>query len=272
MGVSRSVRDSAALLDLSQGGGIGEPYYIAPPADSYLSEIECSPGKLRIGLMLHPQNGTRTADVVANATLNVARLLESLGHDVEEITPDLGVSWDAFVHATAQICTVNATARLNAVSAATGRPITAEILEPATFAAYQYGSRVSGTDLLAALQVRNSVTRAAGHFHQRYDILLTPTLPDLPPRLGEYNKVETSVDGLGWVAHLFQQSPFTPLANVAGLPAMSVPLSFDEKSGLPIGAQFGASFGREDVLFRLAAQLETAMPWSGRRPPVWPGA
>jgi len=271
LGVSRSVRDSAALLDAVNGGGIGEPYYITPPANSYLSELQRNPGKLKIGFMLNPPDGTRTSRVVADATLAVARYLTSLGHDVEEVTPDLGVSWDGFVHANAQFWAANAALRLNALSAATGRSVTAEILEPATFAVYEYGRRVSGIDLLAALQVRNSVTRAAGRFFQRYDIFLTPTLPDLPPRIGEYNRDETSLDGLGWVTHVFRQSPFTALSNVAGLPAMSVPLSFDGETGLPIGAQFGASFGREDILFRLAAQLEAAMPWHGRRPPVWAG-
>ncbi|MFM0093043.1 amidase [Paraburkholderia sediminicola] len=271
MGVSRSVRDSAALLDAVNGGGIGEPYYIAPPTNSYLSELQRSPGKLRIGFMLNPANGARTAAVVANATLAVARCLASLGHEVEEVTPDLGVSWDAFVHANAQFWTANAALRLDMLSAATGRLVTTEFLEPATYAVYEYGSRVSGTDLLAALQTRNTVARAAGRFFQHYDVVLTPTLPDLAPRIGEYNRVETSADGLGWIAHVLGQTPFTALANVAGLPAMSVPLSFDDETGLPIGSHFGASFGREDILFRLAAQLEAVMPWSERRPPVWAG-
>jgi amidase len=271
MGVSRTVRDSAALLDAINGGGIGEPYSIAPPADSYLSELQRDPGKLKIGVMLNPANGTRTAAVVTNATLAVARCLASLGHEVEEVALDLGVSWDAFVHANAQFWTANAAFRLDTLSAATGRSVTAEILEPATFAVYQYGTRVSATDLLAALQTRNEVTRAAGRFFQQYDVVLTPTLPGLAPRIGEYNRVETAVDGLGWIAHVFDQSPFTAWANVAGLPAMSVPLSFDDGTGLPIGAQFAANFGREDVLFRLAAQLDAAMSWSGRRPPVWAG-
>ncbi|MGO4331786.1 amidase [Cupriavidus sp. 2TAF22] len=271
-GVSRSVRDSAALLDAVTGAGIGEPYQIAPPADSYLSELQRSPGKLRIGFLLNPQNSGRTTTVVADAIRAVARSLASLGHEVEEVTPDLGVSWDSFVHANAQIWTANAAMRLNAISAATGRPVTPGILEPATFAVYEYGRRVSGTDLLEALQVRNAVTRATGKFFLGYDLLLTPTLPDLAPRIGEYNKDEGMLDGYGWIAHVLQQSPFTPLPNVAGLPAMSVPLSFDSATGLPIGSQFVAGFGREDILFRLAAQLEAAMPWQGRRPPVWAGS
>jgi amidase len=272
MGLSRTVRDSAALLDAINGGGFGEPYQIAPPARSYLSELQNSPGKLKVGLMMNPANGARTSAVVKNAILAVARLLESLGHEVEEVESYLGVSWDAFVHANAQIWTVNATSRLDTLSTITGRVVTEAILEPATYAVYQYGRRVSGTDLLTALQTRNTVTRAAGRLFGQYDVALTPTLPELAPLIGEYNRVETSVDGLGWIAHVLAQTPFTALANVAGLPAMSVPLSFDDETGLPIGAQFGAAFGREDLLFRLAAQLEVASPWSGRRPAIWAGA
>ncbi|WP_349606372.1 amidase [Cupriavidus sp. DF5525] len=270
--VSRSVRDSAVLLDAVHGGGIGEPYHIPSPAGSYLSELRQSPGRLRVGLMLHPLNGARTTPVVAQAMLDIARHLESLGHHVEHVAPDLGVSWDAFVHANAQIWTANAALRINAISSATGRAATAEMLEPATLAVYEYGNRVSGTSLLEALQVRNTVARAGGRFFQGYDIVLSPTLADLPPRIGEYNRDQATMDGLAWIAHVFRQSPFTAWANVAGLPAMSVPLSLDAATGLPIGAQFGAGFGREDILFRLAAQLEEAMPWHGRRPPVWAGA
>ncbi|RDJ98418.1 amidase [Cupriavidus lacunae] len=270
--VSRSLRDSAALLDAVNGGGIGEPYYIAQPANSYLSELQQSPGRLRIGFMPNPPDSGRTAPVVADAIFAVARCLETLGHNVEETALDLGVSWDSFVHANAQIWTANAALRLNVLSSATRRPITAEILEPATFAVYEYGCRVTATDLLAALQVRNVVSRAVGRFFQDHDIILSPTLPELPPQIGEYNKDEGSMDGLGWIAHVFRQSPFTAWSNVTGLPAMSVPLSFDGETGLPIGAQFGAGFGREDILFRLAAQLEAAMPWHARRPPVWAGA
>ncbi|MBP0595260.1 amidase [Paraburkholderia sp. LEh10] len=272
MGISRTVRDSAALLDAIQGGSVGEPYYIAAPTNRYVSELQRSPGKLRIGLTLNPANGARTNAAIKAATLRVARELLALGHEVEEITPDLGVSWEAFVYANAQFWTANATSRLDTLAAATGRTVSADVLEPATYAVYEYGRRVSGTDLLAALQTRNAVTRATGQLYQRYDVVLSPTLPELAPRIGEYNRVETSVDGHGWIAHVLDQTPFTALANVTGLPSMTVPLSTDHESGLPIGTQFGAGFGREDVLFRLAAQLEAALPWSGRRPSVWAGA
>jgi len=270
--VSRSVRDSAALLDCINGGGVGEPYYIAPPGASYLSEIRQPPANLKIGFMPNPFGGARTDSVVASALRDVARTLESLGHHVHEDMPDPGVSWDAFVQCNALIWAANAALRINGIAAATGRAVDANHLEPATLELYRYGSKVSAVDLLSALQTRNTVTRALGQFFARYDILLTPTLPGLPPRIGEYNQIETSVNGLGWIAHVFSQSPFTALSNVTGTPAMSVPLSFDPQSGLPIGSHFMAGFGREDTLLRLAAQLESACPWGGRRAPVWAGS
>ncbi len=270
--VSRTVRDSAALLDGIHGGGVGEPYYIAPPKASYLSEIRQQPGNLKIGFMMHPCNAARTDTGVVDALSKVARTLESLGHHVHEVAPDLGVSWDAFVLCNAQIWAANAALRINGIAAATGRTVDEKHLEPATLALYRYGIEIGAVDLLSALQVRNTVTRALGRFFGDYDILLTPTLPGLPPRIGEYNRVETSVDGLGWIAHVFSQSPFTALSNVTGTPAMSVPLSIDPQTGLPIGSHFMSGFGREDTLFRLAAQLETACPWRERRPPVWAGS
>ncbi len=269
--LTRTVRDSAALLDAVQGGAVGEPYYTAAPAQTFLSEVTREQAGLRIGLLLHPLNGLRSAPAVDEAVRVVAHLCESLGHHVTEVPLDIGVSWDGFVHANAQVWWANTAGWLDAVSAATGRAITADNLEPATLAAYIYGKKVSGLALLGALDVRNTVTRAMGRFFLEYDLLLSPTLPDLPPEIGAYNAGQEALDGLGWINRVFTHSPFTALANVAGLPAMSVPLSMDSETGLPIGSQFIAGFGREDVLFGLAGQLERAQPWQHRRPTVWAG-
>ncbi|PNQ85929.1 amidase family protein [Paenibacillus polymyxa] len=110
-----------------------------------------------------------------------------------------------------------------------------------------------------------------GRFFSNYDILLTPTLPELPLPIGEYHKRQETVDGFGWINHVFQHSPFTARFNVTGTPAMSMPLSYDQKSGSPIGIQFAAGFGRKDLLFRLAGQLEKALSWIERKLKVWAG-
>src|SRR5690606_23773071 len=154
---------------------------------------------------------------------------------------------------------------------ATGRPLTPDTLEPATLASYQYGTKVSAADYLRALDLRNTVTRAIGAWFDELDVLLTPTLPGMPLHLGIYQQGAERLDGLGWTERVLGHSPFSALFNMAGTPAMSMPLCTDADSGLPVGLQFAAGFGREDVLFRLAGQLEQSMPWVDRKPPVWAG-
>ena len=270
LGVSRTVRDSAALLDCVQGVLPGEPYVTAAPGHSWLSQVSVAPGKLRIGVQRAASNGALPAPAVAAALDASVRLLESLGHHVEEAAPPLGVSWDDFVQANARIWCANLVPWIDALAQESGRAVSLQTLEAATLACYCYGQTVRAVDFVAALDVRNTVTRHAGAFFRQYDVLLTPTLPDLPWQLGRYGENEATLDGLGWTARLFGHSPYTPLANVAGLPAMSVPLA-QSSDGLPIGMQFMAGYGNDGMLLRLAGQLERAAPWGHRRPPVWAG-
>lgn len=269
--LSRSVRDSAAMLDAVQGGGIGEPYYIPDPVQPYLTECRMDPGRLRIGVVIDPPNGAKTDAAIAAAANGAAELCAGLGHVVEPVALDLGVSWEAFVHAHAQFWATNTAAWVEGVAAATGRKIDDTTLEPATLAVWRYGFKASALDLLGALATRNAVTRKIGALFARYDLILTPTLPEFPLAIGAYNQVQDKLDGLGWIDHVFARSPFTALYNMTGQPAMSVPSAMDEGLGLPIGMQFAAGFGREDLLFRLAGQLEAARPWAGRRPTIWAG-
>jgi len=271
LGVSRTVRDSAALMDAVQGYSPGDPYYTAPPSDGFLCEVGRDPGKLRIGLMVHSWNGEKTADPIAQAARDVARHLQSLGHHVEELAPDLGVTWEAFVHANAQIWCATLVRWIDGLAAATGRPADATTLEPSTLANYRYGRSASAVDFAAALEVRNSVARAVGAWFSKMDMLMTPTLPQMPALLATYSAGAERMSGLEWTARVFRHASFTPPANVAGIPAMSVPLAAAPDSGLPIGIQFMAGFAREDLLLRLAGQLEHSMPWADRRPLIWAG-
>ncbi|QDG69762.1 amidase [Janthinobacterium tructae] len=270
LGVSRTVRDSAALLDCVQGVMAGEPYVTHAPNFTWLSQVDVAPGKLRIGVQRMAPNGARPVPAVDIALQDTVRLLESLGHHVEEAAPALGVSWQAFVHANAGIWCANLVPWIAALAQESGRAASLDTLEAATLACYQYGQTVSAVDFVAALDVRNTVTRHAGALFEQYDCLLTPTMPDVPWQLGRYGKDETQLDGPGWTARLFEHSPYTPLANVAGLPAMSVPLAMSNE-GLPIGMQFMAGYAQDGTLLRLAGQLERAAPWLPRRPPVWAG-
>jgi amidase len=271
LGVSRSVRDSAALLDAIQSHAVGEPYVTAAPERSFLSEVIREPGKLKIGLLLDPWNGEHTDPVIAAATSSTARLLESLGHTIIDLHPTLGVSWDAFVQMNATIWTATLVGWIEGLAAATGRPVDDTTLEPATLACFRYGEEEKASGFAAALAMRNLVTRSVGAWFEDIDLLLTPTLPQMPPVIGAYGAGAESMNGFEWTQRVFRHSPFTPPFNVAGVPAMSVPLEMHPATGLPIGVQFAAGFGREDTLLRLAGQLEQARPWANRRPMLWAG-
>ncbi|MFE4614047.1 amidase [Streptomyces niveus] len=269
--VSRTVRDSAALLDEIRGPEPGDPYFAQEPARPYAEEVTRPPGSLRIGVLTQAWGGRRTTAPVADALSRTVRLLESLGHRVTESEVGLGTDWEDFVLANARLWTANLTASVDALAAAFGRPVDQSTLEPVTLAGYHYGQRVGAAQFVSALAIRNTVARSLARYFDTYDILLTPTLPELPPPLGAYGEDAGTLDGLGWIARVLDRSPFTVAFNVAGTPAMSVPVTADAATGLPIGMQFAAGHGLEGRLFRLAGQLERASPWSDRIPGVWAG-
>lgn len=269
LGVSRSVRDSAALLDAVHGAADGEPYAIAPPVGRYLAQVGIEPGKLRIGVMPQAWGGQRTQAPILERLAEAVRLCASLGHEVEEAETPLGVSWEAFVHASSVLWSANIAAWIDGIAGATGRQPDLATLEPQTLAVYRTGRSIGAIEMLHALDLRNAVTRGVAAFFSRYDLLLTPTLPDLAPALGTYAVGADTMDGHQWTDRVFGRSPFTPVFNAAGLPAMSVPLFQDAATGLPIGMQFVAPAGREDVLFRVAGQLERSLPWAARQPGEW---
>ncbi|QHF95472.1 amidase [Streptomyces sp. NHF165] len=269
--VSRTVRDSAALLDRMRGPEPGDPYSAPQPPRPYLDEVARDPGPLRIGVLSQAWGGRRTSPPVADALSRTVGLLESLGHRAEETTAGPGVHWEEFVLATARLFTANLAASVDELAAATGRPVDASTLEPETLAGYHSGQRVTATEFVAALALRNRVARSLARHFEEYDVLLTPTLPELPMPLGAYGEESRGLDGLARIAHLNDRSPFTLAFNVAGTPAMTVPVTADSATGLPTGMQFAAAHAREDLLFRLAGQLERTHPWSSRTPTIWAG-
>ncbi|AUH50046.1 amidase [Chromobacterium sp. ATCC 53434] len=271
LGVSRSVRDSAALLDAAHGADGGQPFAIAEPAGSYLAQVGAEPGRLRIAVMPQAWGGKRTAPSILGHLADAMRLCESLGHIVEEAELPLGCSWDSFVDASSVLWAANIAAWIDDMAAATGRRIDLSTLEPQTLAVYRTGREIRGVEIVRALDLRNAVTRGVAAFFSRYDLLLTPTLPELAPPLGSYAVGAETMDGHQWTERVIGGSPFTPVFNAAGVPAMSVPLFQDPPSGLPVGMQFVAPAGREDALFRMAGQLERSLPWAGRRPALWTG-
>jgi len=265
--VTRSVRDSAALLDASQGPAPGDPYWAPPPQRPYLREVEQvqrdqRTGHLRIALQTESWNGSAVHPDCAAAARDAAALCEELGHSVEE--RPLRLDAEAVGEATRVIIGANLRASVEDRARALGRELRPEDVESATWAMVQLAGAAGAAEYARALKVIHGVGRRVAAFLEEADLLLTPTMCIPPARLGELS-LATS-DLLGLLGRLMASTGFTQLMNVAGNPAMSVPLHWNE-AGLPIGVQFAARFGDEATLFRLAAELELARPWSGRRPP-----
>lgn len=269
--VTRSVRDSAALLEAVQGNLPGDPFVIASPSHSLTSSVTQDPGVLRIGVMTHPLNGHRSSPEVVTQLNQTVKQLLTLGHQVEDVTPDIGLSWDAFVEMNTRYWASNTAAWIDVLASVTKRAVSGDTLEPSNLALWQLGHELTAIELTGAMHMRNRVTQKMAEFYQQYDMLLTPTLPDIPGNLGCYNCEQSKMDGRGWMHHVFNHSPFTALANVCGTPAMSVPLGFSALHHLPVGMQFFAGFNREPELLKLAGQLERAYPWNHRRPAIWAG-
>jgi amidase len=263
--VARSVRDSAGILDVTCGPAPGDMVVAPAPARPYREEVGADPGRLRIGLLAHDPGGSLHPDCVS-AVRGAAALLESLGHHVEESHPAAldrpGENVGSF------LARWSTTARLGLlfVGQMLGRELTADDVEPYTWVMAEMANGVSGVDLARALAASAAFTRdLAGWWAGGFDLLLTPTLGAVPPRIGELSPELDDADAFRRA--LTALVPYTTHFNVSGQPAISLPLHWNDE-GLPIGVQLVADYAREDVLFRVAAQLEAARPWAHRRPPV----
>ena len=263
--VTRSVRDAAALLDAVEGPGIGDKYQIAQPERPYVSEIQIDPGELRIAISPMGWASVEIDPRCVAAVWKTADILASMGHRIEEATPKFDV--EAYVVANANLWSVALADWVVALAAMAGQTPTRENNEATSWACVEHGKRLAAIDLMAANHVMNMVCRTVGAFFQDYDLLLTPTASRPAPPLGYLNASEENLDAVAWTRKIFAFSPFTPLFNMTGQPAISLPLCMSD-DGLPIGMQFVARYGDEALLFRLAAQLEQAMPWADRRPAV----
>jgi len=255
--VSISVRDSAALLDSLAGSEPGDPY-AAPAAGSFLAATQRPPGRLRVAFLRRPVGGEAIDPVLVAAVERAAKLLESLGHHVEEAAPD----YDGAATGAALGTIMAANTWTNIQVRANGRVPGPDALEPVTRQTAEQGRTIGAHDYIRAVQTFHRTGRRLGAFFERHDMLLSPTIARLSLPLGEV-RMDGSVER-------YQQGPapmvaFTAVCNAAGVPAMSVPLAWTD-DGLPIGLQFVGRFGDEEMLFALAAELERAQPWRDRRP------
>ena len=259
--ITRSVRDSAALLDATSGPDIGDPYWAPPPAGPFLAEVGRDPGRLRVALATTPWNGRRVDPECAEAARAAARLCERLGHRVEDAR--LEIDAEALGQATRVIVGASVRAALELRGAARGRAVTEDEVERVTWLRAQDGLAATSADYARSILVMHRTGRAVARFFTRHDILLTPTLACTPYPLGVLDMSTDDLDA--FYDAVLRSIAFTSLFNSSGNPAMSVPLAWS-REGLPIGVQFVAPFGDEATLFRLGAQLETAQPWADRRP------
>ncbi len=281
--ISRSVRDTAAALDVLSGGEPGDPFVVILPETSFTELIKRDPGVLRIGLSSASPIGTEVHPEAVAAVKDAALLLESLGHEVEEAAPKI----DGAAVARSYINMYFAQVGALVAQAKAGGAKRADF-ELLTRLLATLGRALSAEALTTQLQKWNDFGRALGRFHQRYDMLLTPTLahPPIRHRQGDPPKTQQAALDLldragllGLAVRLgvlsraidqiardaLQYVPFTQLANLAGTPAMSIPLRWTA-DGLPLGVQFIGRFGDEGRLLQLARQLEEARPWFDRRP------
>jgi amidase len=262
--VTRSVRDSAGLLDATAGPDIGDPYWAPPPARPFVQEAGADPGRLRIAMTTKALiSGVQVHPDCVNAVKDVASLCADLGHEVVEANPEINgeLVTQNFMVLWAAGCAWT----IDGFRFIMGQTPTREKFEPLTWALYEMGRQQSASSYLLSVAFLQRIAREIARFLLKYDVWLTPTLGEPPVALGTFDSPpENPLEGL---RRAIAFVPFTPICNATGQPAMSVPLYWNGE-GLPVGVHFVGRFGDEATLFRLAAQLESARPWADRRPPV----
>ena len=264
--VTRSVRDTAALLDAVAGRMPGDPYSAPPATRPYHNEVGAPTGRLRIGVRtVSPGHLGVVQDEVAAAVERVARGLASLGHHVDIASPDALDDPEVARHFSTMYAT-NTAWMLDQLALVAGRPLTAEDVDPLNWALAELGRLCSAPQLIDTFNwIHGYTRRVASWWESGFDLLLTPTLPAPPPPLGHFRPDPANPTDAGFRATAF--AAFTLPFNATGQPAISLPLHWTA-DGLPVGVQLVAAYCGEDLLIRVAAQLEEAFPWADRRPPV----
>ncbi len=268
--VTRTVQDSAALLDVTSGPDIGDPYYAPPKDRPFLEEVGQEPGRLKIGFLTSIPEGwsdrTQLHPDCESAVKDAARLCEGLGHTVEEVDP-LPLSHPNIPAIFGFIFSSFLGHAVTYWERELGKKIKQEDLEPITWGRYQASLTRPAADYPVTLEEVQLFSRKIARWYLEggYDLLLTPTMAIPPTKLGVFQS--TPEEPMKWLGFALTFTAFTRIQNLTGQPAMSVPL-FWNQNNIPIGVQFAGRFGDEATLFRLAAQLEQARPWKDRKPPI----
>ncbi|MGD9211287.1 MAG: amidase [Desulfobacteraceae bacterium] len=261
--ITRTVRDSALLLDISAGPAPGDPYWAPFQKGSYLEEVGQAPGKLRIAITTEPPGGVKVDSQCIAAVEQAALLCQDLGHHI--ITDKPRVDSDLLQFATVTIINTNLRAMLEMRGRMLGREVQETDVEPITWLASEAGRETSAADFARAIEGLHQLGRSLAAFFENVDLLLSPVLLQPPVPLGYLDTTEKKARN--YLEKLYSFFGFTALFNATGQPAMSVPLYWTPDQ-LPIGVQFAGRFGEEDLLLRLAGQLEEARPWKNNRPSI----
>lgn len=261
--VSLTVRDNAALLDISTGPAEGDIYDVLPQARPYVEEVDKDPGRLRIAYSTRTPLGTPLDPECKAAVELVAKRLADLGHDVEEAWPDY--SPEEVMGALVHFIGAHTAATLALRAEALGVELKEDDVERQTWSLAQMGKMITGENYARAQVWQQKAARDLGAFFGRYDAFLQPTLGTPPAKLGWLDMHSEDQDS--YIERIGLYSPFTALYNITGSPSMNVPQYWTDGS-LPVGTMISAAHGREDTLFRLAGQLERAHPWIDRKPPT----
>lgn len=285
--LTRSVRDSAAMLDATHGPDETSPYYAAPVEGTFLGATERDPRSLRIAFHAEPALPATVHSDCKAAVHDAARLCAELGHHVDEVAP----RHDALALARAFLIVIgaNVAAEIREGEQLTNRRATAKDFQLTTWVTNLFGKAASAEEFVVSLRALQAEARRLVRVYRDYDLVLTPTLGTPPVPVGALEPrgidrmAQKLIAALNWSGPLTHQKiidqaaqntfsfiPFTPVANFTGQPSMSVPLYWDQQ-GLPIGVMFTGRPAEEPLMFSLAAQLERARPWAGRRPPVHAG-
>ena len=265
--VARSVRDSARVLDLLQGYMSGDYYTAPPPARPYAQELSVDPGSLRIGIRTEaPAAIAPTDPACVAAAEDAARLLESFGHTVEPASP-AALDEAELVESFSTIMFASLGALITETEGRLGRPMTSDDVEALTWMYRELAQGITGAAYVEAMHAAQRWTRrtVAWWSEAGFDLLLTPTMAEPPPELGDV--AGRPDDPLRGMARALPFAAYAAPFNITGQPAISLPTSWTE-GGLPVGVQLVAAPFREDLLVRIAAEVEAARPWADRRPPI----
>ncbi|GJL80403.1 MAG: 6-aminohexanoate-cyclic-dimer hydrolase [marine bacterium B5-7] len=262
--LTRSVRDTAALLDAVQGPDLGAPYRAPPLVASFMEALGSTPVGLRVAIMDGSPTGEKIHPDCHRAVIEAAHLLAELGHHVEEAAPQ--ADYSGMMRAWTVIVACGTALWVRSRVASRKRPLAEGDIEPVAMAACEYAKRLDGADYLQAVEKIHSFGRELAAFFVNHDALLSATMAEPPAKIGRFKHDRTDFEAyrLG-PDGVFPYSPFTAAFNASGQPAASLPLFFSDK-GLPIGVHLAMDSGQDETLISLSAQLEAARPWFDKRP------